>query len=79
MEKIMKMMGKENMPKMMETMMGEIFKDMNVENRLNFVSKMIPLCIGNIFANIGKEERIKLATAMLGKLKEELEKQSEQE
>lgn len=76
MEKMMaKMMGKENMPKMMEMMMEEMFKNMNINDKIDFIGKMIPLCIGNLFAKIEKEDRIRLATAMIGKLKEELEKQ----
>ncbi|GCC11400.1 hypothetical protein IPdc08_01455 [archaeon] len=77
-EKIMsQMMGKENMPRMMETMMGEIFSDMGLEDKMNFMGQMMPMCISKIFENIEKEDRAKTAHVILEKLKEELEKRTE--
>ncbi len=77
MERMMaRMMGKENMPKMMEAMMAEVFGAMKPEERMEFVRQMIPICIGRIFENLDGEERVKTALGILEKLKDELERQA---
>jgi len=57
-------------------MMGEMFGGIGPEDKMDFVSQMMPVCIGKIFENLEKEDRVETALAILEKLKEELEKQA---
>ncbi len=77
MERMMaRMMGKENMPKMMGAMMAEMFGAMKPEERMEFVRQMIPICMSRLFENLGRKDRAEIALAILEKLKDELERQA---
>lgn len=68
-----KMMFKEMMPKMMRTMMGEILRDMETNERIDFVSQIMSVWIDKLFETLEKEDRVTVVTAMLEKLEKDLQ------
>ena len=48
--------------------MTQIFSEMTAEDKMQFVSNMMPRCIGMIFAEIDKDAKVKLAKEMLEKM-----------
>lgn len=69
MERMMSAMVKpEDMPQMMGAMMDRMFSQMSSEDRIAFVSTMMPKCLGLIFAEIDPAAKEKLAREMMGKM-----------
>ncbi len=79
MEKMMSAMVKpEDMPHMMGAMMDRMFSQMTSEDRIAFVSTMMPKCLSLIFAEIDPAAKEKLAREMMGKMVSILEGQIKQ-
>ncbi|MHB1142374.1 MAG: hypothetical protein ACYC1T_11550 [Sulfuricaulis sp.] len=79
MEKMMSAMVKpEDMPQMMGAMMDRMFSQMSSEDRIAFVTTMMPKCLSLIFAEIGPEAKEKLPREMIGKMVSILEGQINQ-
>ncbi len=69
MQKMMSGMVKaEDMPEMMGTMMENMFSKMTTEDRMKFVSTMMPNCLNMIFAELNESSKQKLAKEMLNKM-----------
>ncbi|RIV20851.1 hypothetical protein D2Q93_11315 [Alicyclobacillaceae bacterium I2511] len=69
MEKVMSgMMKPEDMPKMMDSMMSHMFESMSVEDRIEFVTTMMPKCLNILLSEVDGESRIRLAKGMLDNL-----------
>ena len=69
MERIMTgVMKPEDMPQMMNAMMDKMFSAMSAEERIQFVTMMIPKCLNMVFAELGPEEKEKLAREMTNKM-----------
>ena len=64
----MGMMKPEDMPPMMNAMMGKMFSGMSVEDRKEFVATMMPTCLKMMFAELDPGSREKLAREMLDKM-----------
>lgn len=79
MEKMMSAMVKpEDMPQMMGTMMDRMFSKMSTEDRVAFVTTMMPRCLSLIFAEMDPAAKEKLAREMIGKMASILEGQIKQ-
>ncbi len=69
MQKMMSIMVKsEDMPDMMSTMMDNMFSKMTTEDRMKFVSTMMPNCLNMIFDELDESSKQKLAREMLDKM-----------
>ena len=69
MEKVMSgMMKPEDMPKMMNSMMSHVFESMSVEDRIEFMTTMMPRCLNMLFSEMDSESRARLAKGMLDNL-----------
>jgi hypothetical protein len=69
MEKMMTRMAKpEDMPGMMNVMMDRMFSGMTADDRMRFVTTMMPKCLGMIMTGMTPEERQKLAREMVDRL-----------
>ncbi len=69
MEKMMSgMMKPEDMPKMMDSMMNNMFSQMSSEDRIQFVSTMMPKCLGMIFSELDSVAKEKLAKEMVNNM-----------
>lgn len=78
MKKVMSgVMKPEDMPKMMESMMDNVFGQMSARDRISFTENMMPRCIALIFAQLEPPERQELARRMLERMMQELKTQSE--
>lgn len=76
MEKMMSAMVKpEDMPQMMGAMMDRMFSRMSSEDRIAFVTTMMPKYPSLIFAEIDPEAKEKLAREMMSKMVSILEGQ----
>ncbi len=62
------MMKPEDIPQMMNTMMDKMFSSMTVEDRIQFVTTMMPKCLNMVFADISPEAKEKLAREMINKM-----------
>ena len=62
------MMKPENMPQMMGTMIDNMFSQMSTEDRMAFVSNMMPKCLNMIFSKIDSESKENLAREMMEKM-----------
>ncbi len=62
------MMKSEDMPQMMNTMMDKMVSAMTVEDRIQFVTTMMPKCLNMIFAELSPEEKEKLAREMINNM-----------
>jgi hypothetical protein len=51
------MMKPEDMPRMMETMMDSVFKEMSVEDRVAFMQNMMPRCMTMMFSELDLNAR----------------------
>jgi hypothetical protein len=79
MERMMSAMVKpEDTPQMMGAMMDRMFSQMSSEDRIAFVSTMMPKCLSLIFAEMAPAAKEKLAGEMIGKMTSILEWQLEQ-
>jgi Mg/Co/Ni transporter MgtE len=65
----------EDMPRMMDTMMGNVFKQMTKEERITFMEDMMPRCMSIMFDKLDAEARKELATTMLQRMADELKSQ----
>ncbi|TAM79622.1 MAG: hypothetical protein EPN47_17625 [Acidobacteria bacterium] len=69
MEKVMDQMAKpEDMPDMMNAMMEQMLRGMTADERIRFVTTMMPKCLGMIMAEMKPEDRQKLAREMVDRL-----------
>lgn len=66
------MMGPEDMPKMMGTMMDTIFAEMSAEDRMAFIGEMMPRCMSIMFSEMDPVDRRAVATSMLERMQDEL-------
>lgn len=62
------MVKPEDMPVMMNAMMDRMFSTMPTEDRMRFVTTMMPRCLGLIMADMTARERKALATTLVEKL-----------
>ncbi len=69
------MMTSEDMPRMRETMMTSVFKEMRAEDRMAFMQNMMPRCMSMMFSGLDAEARRALAEAMLQRMMNELKSQ----
>lgn len=77
MEKMMSgMMKPEDMPHMMETMMDNIFTQMTAKDRIAFMENMMPRCMSMMFAELDADAKKSVASAMLLRMSDELNKQA---
>lgn len=76
MEKMMSMMMKpEDMPEMMNMMMDKMFSEMSVEDRIQFISTMMPKCLNLIFAELDADSKERVAREFMSRMSEKLEDQ----
>lgn len=76
MEKMMSMMMKpEDMPEMMNMMMDKMFSEMSGEDRIEFISTMMPKCLNLIFAELDADSKERVAREFMGRMSEKLEDQ----
>ncbi|MDF1611361.1 hypothetical protein [Stygiobacter electus] len=69
------MMKPEDMPQMMDTMMDKMFLSMSAEDRIQFVTTMMPKCLNMIFSELDLTAREKLAREMINKMANIFEEQ----
>ena len=83
MEGMQNMMGKmmsgvmkpEDMPKMMQAMMDNMFKEMGTEDRIRFMQDMMPRCVGALFSGLDPEARRSVAQNILQRMTDDLKDQ----
>jgi hypothetical protein len=56
----------EDMASMMNAIMDRMFRGMTTDDRIRFVTTMMPKCLGMVMAEMPREERQKLAREMVG-------------
>ena len=84
MEGVQNMMGKmmsgmmkpEDMPRMMQTMMDNMFKGMGAEDRIWFMQDMMPHCVGALFSGLDPEARKSVAQDILRRMTDDLKDQA---
>ena len=59
------MVKPEDMPQMMNAMMDNMFSQMTTEDRMEFVSTMMPKCLNMIFSELASDKKEKLAKEMI--------------
>lgn len=68
-EKMMSGMVKpEDMPQMMDSMMSHVFESMTTEDRIQFITTMMPKCMNMLFSEMDKDAKERLAKGMLDNL-----------
>ncbi len=76
MEKMMSaMMKPEDMPGMMNMMLDKMFSQMSGEDRIQFISTMMPKCLDMIFAELDADAKERVAREFLGRMSRKLEDQ----
>ncbi len=69
-------MKPEDMPQMMNTMLDKMFSGMSTDDRIRFVTTMMPKCLEMVFSEMDTDAKGKLAREMINKMmsifKEEL-------
>lgn len=76
MQKIMSgMMKPVDLPRMMVSMMDNVFKKMGQRDRIEFIENMMPRCMAMMFSELAPAELRSVAEAMLQRMRDELKGQ----